>query len=356
MRQKISLTLLLAVLLSLCACGAVQNAEAGETWSFTDSCGRQVELPVEVGKIVPSGSLAQMILFTLCPDRLQSLSTPLTRVQKEYIDQRYWDLPVTGQFYGGGNTVNYEEIIAAAPDVIIDIGQSKETIAGDMDELQRRTGIPVIFIQADLPCMAEAYETLGRITGETGQAAACAAYIRSTLEDAAACAGQIPEDARKRVLYAQGEYGTEVLGAGSVHAEVLDYAAAQNVAVLSAVASEGGNEVSIEQIMLWDPEVVILSPDANYDEIFDDPAWAGVTAVRNGTVYEVPTGPYNWLDRPPSVQRVLGIRWLGNLLYPDVFRCDMAEETIAFYRLFFHCELTEEEAEGLMIHSTYREG
>jgi iron complex transport system substrate-binding protein len=314
-----------------------------------------VEIPVEVNRIVPSGALAQMILYTLCPDKLLGLSTALTRVQKQYIGEEYWDLPVFGQFYGGGSTVNYEEIVAAQPDLIIDIGQSKSGIAADMDGLQEQTGIPVIFIQADLDTMAQAYETLGRVTGDEDQAAALAAYIRETLDQAAEYSARIPEEQRKTVLYAQGEFGTEVNGVGSVHAEVLDHVAAVNVAVLDSISDGGGDPVSMEQILLWDPEVVILSPDGNYDEIFDDPVWAGVSAVKTGTVYEVPFGPYNWLDRPPSVQRVLGIRWLGNLLYPEVFQYDMVQETQRFYSLFFHYDLSDEQARALMANSTYRE-
>lgn len=355
MKRRIALLLSLAlVLFLLCACGGAAEKREKETWLFTDSCGREVELPVEVEAIVPSGSLAQMILFTVCPDKLQSLSSPLTRTQKAYMDETYEDLPVTGQFYGGGSTVNYEEIISASPDVIIDMGEAKEDIRGDMNELQERTGVPVIFIEASLSTMAEAYDTLGKITGETEQASACAAYIRETLREAQERVSRIPETERKRVIYAQGEYGTEVMGVGSVHAQVLEYAGAVNAAELSAVASEGGNEVSMEQIYLWDPEVVILSPEANYDEIFDDPAWAPVSAVRTGQVYEAPYGPYNWMDRPPSVQRVLAVRWLGNLLYPEQFDDDMMEEAQAFYRLFFHYELTEAEARELMANSTYR--
>ena len=89
-------------------------------------------------------------------------------------------------------------------------------------------------------------------------------------------------------------------------------------------------------------DVVVLSPEANYDEIFDDPAWASVAAVQTGAVYEAPCGPYNWMDRPPSVQRVLAVKWLGNLLYPELFDYDMITETQEFYRLFFHYELTED--------------
>lgn len=347
----LSLALILAL---LAGCKGPSPRKAAETWSFTDSCGRTVELPREVGKIVPSGPLAQIVLYTLCPDKLQSLSIPLTRTQKQYIGEAYWGLPVTGQFYGGGSTVNYETIASAGPDIIIDIGEAKESIAEDMDTLQESCGIPVIFIEASISTMAEAYETLGQVTGETAQAAACAAYIRKTLEDSARFSALIPEGERKRVLYAQGEFGTEVLGKGSIHAEVLEHAAADNVAKLSTLASKGGNDVSMEQILLWDPEVVILSPEANYDEIFEDPLWSEIRAVRTGEVYEVPNGPYNWMDRPPSVQRLLAVKWLGNLLYPELFDYDMAAEAQEFYRLFFHYELSAAEARELMEHSTYK--
>lgn len=350
--MKRLMTLLLALSLLLCGCAVGAPEAAGEMREFTDSAGRTVTLPAEIGSVVPSGSYAQIILSTLCPEKLASLSAALTRTQKQYLDDRLDDLPVTGQFYGGGSTVNYEAIIALAPDVIIDIGEAKESVAADMDELQQKTGIPVIFVEAGIATMADVYETLGKLLGAEEQGEACADYIRAVLTDAAEKAAAIPE--KRRVLYSQGEYGTEVMGVGSLHAEVLDYAGAENVAVLSAIASKGGTEVSLEQILLWDPEVVILAPESNFDEIFDDPAWAGVRAVQTGEVYEAPMGPYNWMDRPPSVQRILAVRWLGNLLYPELFDYDMVAETQAFYRLFWHYDLSETEARELLANSTLK--
>lgn len=344
--------LALALTLLLCSCAVAAPEPVGETREFTDSAGRAVTLPAEIRSIVPSGSYAQIILSTLCPEKLVSLSSALTRTQKRYLDARLGELPVTGQFYGGGSTVNYESIAALAPDIILDIGEAKETIAADMDALQERTGIPVVFVEAGMAAMADAYETLGALLGAEEQAEACADYIREVLDDAAEKTAGLSE--KRRVLYAQGEYGTEVMGAGSLHAEVLDYAGAENVARLSAVASQGGTEVSPEQILLWDPEVVILAPDSNFDEIFSDPAWAGVSAVRSGAVYEAPMGPYNWMDRPPSVQRVLAVRWLGNLLYPELFDYDMVAEAQRFYALFWHCDLSESEARELLQNSTLR--
>lgn len=359
MSMKRAITFLLCLVLclgALTACGtSAPKREEKETWLFTDSCGREVAIPVEIDTVVPSGSLAQIVLHTICPDKLQSLATALTRTQKQYFDVSLWSLPVTGQLYGGSGTLNYEEVAAASPDIIIDVGEELENIAQDMDDLQAATGIPVIFIQADLDTMAEAYETLGKVLGEEEQANACAAYIRQTLSEAAEYSTRIPENERKRVIYTQGEYGTEVMGVGSLHAEVLEYAAAVNIAEVGIVNGKGGNEVSMEQICLWDPNVVILAPDSNYDEIYDDPTWQTVSAVKNGQAYETPKAPYNWMDQPPSVQRVLAIKWLGNLLYPDVFDYDMAAETREFFGLFYHYDLTEAEARELLANSTFRE-
>ena len=351
------MAVLLAAVLLLCCCGCGEKTAPvkqpkKETWTFTDSCGRQVELPEKIKTVAPSGPLAQIFLYTLCPDKLAGLSTPLTRKQKQYFPKKYWDLPVFGQFYGGGGTLSYESVIAAAPDVIIDMGEEKSGIAADMNTIQKQTGIPAVFIHASLEETAQAYDILGKITGETKQAAALADYVRETLGDAKAYGARIPKKQRKAVLFSQGEYGTAVNGKGSLHAQVLDWAAARNVAVLEENSDRGGDEVSMEQILLWDPEVVVLAPDSCYDDIGDDPLWANVQAVKTGAVYEVPDAPYNWLDKPPSVQRILGIRWLGNLLYPKVFRYDMVKETQAFYKLFYHYDLTRAKARVLLAHST----
>lgn len=354
-RTRALAAFLAAVTLICCGCGGAPVAkEPQKTWTFTDSCGRQVELSEEVKTAAPSGPLAQMFLYTLCPDKLAGLSTPLTRKQKAYFPEKYWNLPVFGQFYGGGGTLSYESVIAAAPDVIIDMGEEKSSVAADMDAIQSQTGIPAVFIKASLEDTAAAYDTLGEIMGETEQAKKLSGCVRQALEEARIYGAQIPEKERKTVLFSQGEYGTEVNGAGSLHAQVLDWAAARNVAELRENSDRGGDQVSMEQILLWNPEAVILAPDSCYDEIWDDPLWAGVQAVKTGAVYEVPEAPYNWLDRPPSVQRILGIRWLGNLLYPDVFQYDMVQETRTFYDLFFHYDLTETEAKALLAHSTMK--
>ena len=349
-RRMVAALLILSLLVGLtgCASGTAPQRTTGETITFTDSCGRTVELPAEITAIVPSGSLAQMVLLSLCPELLVGLSSNLSRTQRQYLSAAVQELPVLGSFYAGGSTMNFEAVIGCSPDVIIDIGETKTTIAEDMDQIQERTNTPTIFIEGTIDTMAEAMRTLGSLLGCEARGEELADYMDAVLADITAKSALIPEEDRISVLYGDGEYGLEVKSAGTVHTEIFELVGADNVA-----QSEFDGEVTIEQVLLWDPDVVILTPDANYDDIFDDPVWSGVRAVQTGQVYEAPYGPYNWIDKPPSLQRFLGIQWLAQVLYPGVYDYDLVSIAQEFYRLFYGYELTQDEAMALMCRSLY---
>ena len=94
--------------------------------------------------------------------------------------------------------------------------------------------------------------------------------------------------------------------------------------------------------MLWDPNVIIFAPDSVYSKVGEDELWNGLKAIKDGKYYEVPFGPYNWLGFPPSVQRYLGMLWLAKLLYP---------EAAEYFKLFYHCDLTEGQYNELVANS-----
>lgn len=317
---------------------------------FTDSCGREVALPANIESVSPSGAYAQIMLTTLCPEKLISLSSRFSENQLDYLPDSIDSLPILGRFYGGTNgDLSYEEIIKMSPDVIIDIGEPKENIAADLDGLQEQTGLPVIFVEATLTHVAQAYRTLGSVLGCGERAESLAGYADSVLDFASANRERIAADGL-RVMYSAGPYGYDVKGKGTVHGAVLDLVGVDNVAVIEGTNS---TEVSPEQVMVWAPEVLILSPvDGFFDHVYDDPTWAGIPAVRDGRVYEVPGDPYEWMDKPPSVQTVLGVLWLGNLLCPEIYDFDMVATAQEFYRLFWGYELTEAEARSLLANST----
>ena len=321
------------------------------TYIFTDSAGREVELPRNIERIAPSGPLAQVVLITLCPDKLAGLSSGISDQQFEYIDSKYSSLPVLGNFYA--DTLSLESVILAAPQVVIDIGESKPNNTDDLDSIQERTGVPTIFIQMEMGTICDAYQTLGELTGETEQARRLIDYISQTLSDTEEKVNTIPASDRLRVYYGTDD-GLTGMVSGTVHTDVIDFAGGYNVVVLEQTLRGGAATISMEQLMLWDPEVVLLTPASIYGSIGTNPDWGGISAVRNGRFYEIPEGPYNWMGRPPSVNRMLGIKWLSNLLYPEIFNYDMASEMREFYRLFYHCEVTDAQINALLANSTFR--
>jgi iron complex transport system substrate-binding protein len=325
-------------------------AGSDDVFLFTDSVGREVVLPKNIRRVSPSGSYAQIMLSSFCPDKLVSLSGRFSNTQARFVGEELAGLPVLGRYYGKNADLNYEEIIKVNPDVIIDIGEEKDNIASDMDGLQEQTGLPVIFILATLPNMDTAYQMLGEALDMAEQAGEYQSYVRRVLDFAAA---HRPEVAAKnlRVLFGSGEYGLTVAEKGSVHSNPIDLLGAENVAVFENTNS---TLVDIEQVMIWAPDVVLLSPaEGFYLDIYQDKIWQSVPAVINRRVYEVPGKPYEWLDKPPSIQTVLGLEWLGNLLFPEVYDFDIVQRVQEFYQLFWHYDLSADEARELMANSTF---
>lgn len=328
---------------------AGSSKNTGEkTRVFTDSAGREVTLPEEINKIAPSGPLAQIVLYTVAPDKLAGLAADFTDGAKKYIDEKYWGLPKFGQFYGKNANLNMEALIAAKPDVIIDIGEAKKTVKEDMDALSEQLGIPVVFVEADLDSMSTAYKMLGEITGETGQAAKLADYCDSTLKKSEEVKSSLGTDQKKSVYFAIGDNGLHTNAEGSIHARVIEQIGAENAAKVEQASSGGGSEVSMEQLLLWQPDIILADSEALYQTITTDPVWAELNAVKEGHVYLIPSAPYSFMSNPPSVNRMIGILWLGSLVYPEQYHEEVKADVKTFYDLFYHVKLTDELTEDII--------
>lgn len=356
MRFLSILLCIVTVLLILAGCDGTEeakNADKAQTWTYTDSAGRAVALPAHIDKVAPSGSYAQIMLMTLCPEKLVGLSDALSRNQKKFLKEYLQELPVLGKYFGKNVTMNFEEVIRLCPDVIIDIGEVKDNMAEELDQLQELTGIPTIFIETDLFSLPDTYAKLGEVLGCGERASELGGYVTSVLELAETSRSALSGEAPVSVLYGDGEYGLNVIVDGTAHSEVLDAVGVRNVAVGFNATGNGTAEVWLEQVYLWDPDVIVFTVNADYGEIYELEDWRELSAVRNKKVYEIPGAPYNWIDQPPSVQRILGILWLGNLIYPRLYDFDMAEKAIEFYKLFYGYDMERSEAVELMSHSTF---
>lgn len=352
MKVKKWLAMLLAVVmvLSLAACGAQSSPQTDDTTRvFTDSVGREVEVPAQIDKVALSGPMAQIVLFALCPDKLVGVSNAWSTEAEQYLDEKYFTMPEIGQLYGGKGELNPETLLQSGAQIVIDVGEPKGSIAEDLDALQEQTGIPFVHITATTETTGDAYRMLGDLLNMKDEAETLAAYCENIYDRTVSIAGSVE---KANVLYVTGDMGQNVIAAGSYHAEILDLLT-NNLAVVDEPSSKGtGNEVSMEQILTWDPDVVIFAPESIYDTVADDAAWQSVTAIKNGAYYEVPFVPYNWMGFPPSVQRYLGMMWLSKVLYPDATaEYDLFSDVQEYYKLFYHCDLTQAQYDALVANS-----
>lgn len=313
---------------------------ADDTVTFTDSAGRTVEIPADISRIAPSGLLAQMVLFALAPEKLACIATAWSEETEQFIDAAYYNLPVLGQVYGSGSSeLNTEALATTHPQLIIDVGEPEKTVVEDMDSITDQTGIPTLHIDAATATMGETYRTLGKLLGLEERAEELASYCDEVYAKTLALMDKVGSG-KVSLLYCTGDNGLSVIAQGSYHAEVLDLMS-DNLAVLDAPTDrDTGNEVTLEQILFWNPDVILFAPGSIYTTIKSNPAWQELTAIQTHRYYQVPFGPYNWLGFPPSVNRYMGMLWLGTLLYPEDVDYDLYTEAARYYKLFYHTDLT----------------
>lgn len=353
----LALLLLLTLALGVAACGSggTGSADTSEpgTVTITDQAGRQLTIPASIKTVYCSSPMGTNLMYTLAPEMLVGWNITPTSLEKEYIPEQYWPAVGLGGWFGKNTTGNVEEIIKRDPDVVLSIGYLDEAAISDADRIQGLLNLPVIMIDGYLVNSAETYRYIGQLLGVEERAEELAAYCDEVLKEAQTNSAKLSDAERARVYYAEGTKGLNTDPAGSEHTEVLELVGGANVADVDLESEYGMAPVSLEQVLVWDPEVILVASDPKdesvaYGEITTGSQWATMTAVKNGEVYQIPRGPFDWFDRPPCVARILGIRWLGNLLYPDLYQYDMKAEVREYYDLFFHIDVTDAQLETLM--------
>ncbi len=324
--------------------GTSQESAAPTTQVFVDSLGREVELPVDIQKVAPSGSMAQVIVYQIAPEKLCGLASSLSGMSKEIYLDSMADLPVFGTLYGKKANLNKETVIMAAPDVFIDVGDIKkgsaEAMATDLDKVQEEIGIPVIFFEANLDNYHEVFTKLGALLGYAERGEQLGKYAEEALQYATTN----PVEG-KTVYLAASTDGLSTYTAGSSHSQAVEKAGGKNVITSSLTQSNG--TVSLETLYTINPEYILCVDTSAYDTIMNSAEWQSIDAVKNGNVYKVPNIPHGFVTGPPCTNRIVGLFWLTSVLYPER-GVDIVAKTIEFYSLFYHYDLTQEQAKAIL--------
>jgi iron complex transport system substrate-binding protein len=304
---------------------------AARAQSLTDAAGRFIQIPETVARVFPAGPPAAIVLYTLAPDLLLGWPRPNRAEQCVFMLPDVCARPEIGRLTGRGNTANLESVLALKPDLIVDVGSIAPTFASLAARVQEQTGIPYALLDGRFEAIAATYRLLGTLIRRDAEP--LAAYTERTLSIIQERIKPIPEDERPRVYYARGPRGLETGLGGSINVETIEFLGARNVA---AERQGGLATVSIEQVLVWNPQVIVTIDPEFVVSVRSDPQWASVEAVRAGRVHLSPMLPFGWVDFPPSVNRLIGLWWLAKILYPKQFDEDIRALTRDFYSRFYH--------------------
>ncbi len=336
-----------AIVVFACSTAAFAQAPA-----FVDSAQRTVELPAgPVAKVLAAGPPAAVVLYSLAPQKFMGWLRPLDVEALAYLPQRYRGLPVQGRITGR-NPADAAAVKALAPDVIVDFGTVNPAYADIATRTQAATGIPYVLIDGALRATPAAFRGLGRVVQEPQRADMLAARSAAMLDNVAGKVGTLPADARKRVYFARGPDGNETYGAGAFTDEMVSPTGGINV----AAGWGAGNlkDVAAEKVREANPDIVIATDPYFLEVVAKTPAWQQVPAIKAGRLYVAPRHPFGWIDEPPSINRLIGLRWLAGVLHPDHVGGDLRQEVRDFYRTFYHAEPDGPQLTRLLANATPR--
>lgn len=331
-------TLLAASLLGL----VLNTASAwAEPRSVIDDSGRQVELPDQVERIAETWFAHQELLMTLGagPRIVATVNNPQTRPWMFKVQP----LP-DGTALTHGDAFNVESLLAARVDVVF------TATAGERNALAyEQAGIPTLRMNfTDLPSLQRSLVTTAQVLGtpEARQRAeAYNAYLDEKLHEVHTLTDPLTDAQRPRVLHIASLNPLRVDGSGTLIDDWIKVAGGRN-----AATGLNGNQqpVSGEQLLAWQPDVIILAANAGaLDSAPDAALFKHLPAVTQGRLLRNPDGVFPW-DRY-GTEAALQIQWAARQLHPERFsHVNMIERTIDFYRRFFDYPLKPEDAQRIL--------
>ncbi|SDL93627.1 iron complex transport system substrate-binding protein [Oryzisolibacter propanilivorax] len=306
--------------------------------------------PAQVARVYAAGPPAGVLVAALAPDKLLGWPMTLGAEARALLGPRLARLPHTGRLAGRGSTVPLEALLQLQPDLVLDAGTADATHASTMRRTSEQTGLPTLLVQGRIQEHAAQLREVGRLLGVAARAEQLAAQADEHLRLAAQLRAAVPPPQRPRVYYGRGSDGLETGLAGSINVELLEFCGGRNVA---AQAGSGSlTRVSLEQLLAWDPQVIVTQDAEFARRALNDPLWRGIAAVRARRVHCAPALPFGWLDGPPGVNRLIGVRWLVERLHPGHALLaglqPLAPAVARFYEAFYGAALTDAQLRALL--------
>ena len=365
MEKKIKVIILLLVLLVVAGVAThmfltPSTVETVGSKNVTDMIDRDVEIPASVSNVVATSPPMTTVLYMIAPDKLKAVNFQWTDDELKYVPGQYQNYPVVGGWYGTQDG-SYEEFIASEPDIVIEsIDEGGDGDASTVKERQEKFGtIPVVAVKdtTNVETIGESITFMGEVVGAQDKAKELNDFNDRYLNIVHDKASKLSDSDKRSVYYAQGDDGLQTNPSHSTHGQLIDLVGGVNVAdSLNQGNTTSGIQVSIEQVISWNPDVIITNDPEFYSSVYDNPNWAKLDAVKNKEVYLSPQSPFKWFDRPVGANMIIGVPWTAKVIYPDDYKdINMVDATKEFYSNFYHFDLSDDEAKQILLDSGLKE-
>ena len=267
-------------------------------------------------RVFAAGAPAAVLMAALAPERLLGWPMRVSEPALAQLPPVLARLPHVGRLAGRGSTVNLEKLLALQPDLVLDAGDFDATYRSSAEQVWKQTGIPFELVAGRMAEHPAQLRHVGRLLDVPARGELLATAAEAQLALVARVLRKVPVGSRPRVYYGRGSDGLESGLSGSINTELIELCGGLNV--VAAAGAGGLARVSPEQLLAWDPDVILTQDTGFAARAKQDPRWNNLRAVREGRLHCAPNLPFGWLDAPPGINRLLGIGWLLARLHPGV--------------------------------------
>ena len=309
---------------------------AADPITFTDQRDRTVTLDGVADRVVtiPIPAASMFMAVDGGTDKLAGMH-PLSKaaIKGHILETFYPDaLSIPADIAGPGFnfTPNVEALLALDPDLVFQWGHLNDDIIDPIIN----AGLNVALIRIGKEEFTRKWLTMmGAVTGNKEKAAKMISWRDDVQAELKAETDKIPADDKPSVLYFMNYLSKlRVAGGKSYNNFYMHLAGGKNVAADLGMFVEVGPE----QVIAWDPEVILLNgfeKKLSPQDVYDNPLFAELSAVKNRRVYKMPLGGYRW--DPPNQESPLTWLWLSMVLHPERFDWDLTSRIDENYKTMY---------------------
>lgn len=312
-----------------------------------DMLWRDVKIPDSTDRIFSAAPPMSVLLYALAPEKMIGVNYQFMPTEKKYMLKSVENLPILGSFFSGGGQANFEKVVALRPDLIFmwDITRVR---GGFFEKEAEKLNIPMAYIQQNsIEQMKDALLSMGKFLKKERRAIELVEYANYNLSRVKKSVSQLKQSDKKRVFLADGADGLKTMCDKDMHAQSISFSGGINVYKCPEGTPKKAN-ITLEKLYKLDPDVIFVWNPTFYKSLDKNTPWRNLRAFKNKQIYFAPMSPFNWLSRPPSIMRFLGVVWMHHKLYPKHFNVNIKKEIKDFYQLFLHVNLTDKDVQKLL--------